>query len=385
MREFVPAERPEYLSDFEQEPVLGIYDLGEQIQNPMRSAEPGNYEAGYITYRDYRIAAFPPVDFGMQSEAQEDVEPSLPQHPFVITSVGVSYRSDIWELLPANMYRSGHLAGFHPPEADLIEPSEPMSVVKDQNKARELGSACPDVFLREITQPTVLLVGKRAITGFLEGFVDETEAGEPKRMAWRTGDHLLPRVDWDLLSLAVSANIAGVPETDLPLPEEHRFRVLVGIAEVLSSFYVQSRRELEVNRAPEQEFKDYRDYRLNMEMSNPLDLVNRIFHGSYYQFYGTANPDVAYVLRAYGIKPDEMVEATQQLWYGRTYCREEAEKVPLEDLHDHVYRPPDPNKSRLFLDTNSTQDIAYYNEMIRQTVYTAIDPFHKAGDTPHNR
>jgi hypothetical protein len=384
MREIVPARRPDYLDGLEQEPILGIYDMGDQIQNPMRLKDSDDYKGGDVTFRDYRALAFPPLT----AEADGELTPEdfgLPNHPVIDTQIGVSNYSYPESSLPVNMYSSGHIAHFNPTEAKTLQVNKPLTFIETSSDAFEVGAQYPDIFLGDKECTPILLIGERAITEFLRGFGDTTEADSPKRMPWRQGDHLLPRVDWDLLSLTVTGNLAGAPAETLPIPEEHRFRILVGLADTLSWYYTQHRHHLDTLRKPEKQFKDHSDYLLNMEMNSPLDLINRIFHGSHYQFYGNANPNIAYLIRAYRIHPDELVEATQQLWYAHTYWFEGSEKTPMNDLRDYFYQPPDPNNSRLFVAHNSAKDIAYYNEIIRTTVYAAVNPAYRNGDTPYKK
>ena len=60
MREIHFAERPEHLRSFQDLPILALYDLGMQTQNPIRYTETDG-QRERVQYREYWAAGIPPV------------------------------------------------------------------------------------------------------------------------------------------------------------------------------------------------------------------------------------------------------------------------------------------------------------------------------------
>lgn len=101
MREIYFAERPESLEAFQDLPILALYDLGMQTQNPTRYVEVDGVRQK-VQYREYWSAGIPPIT----EESEEPVVriPQLPGVPVIGTRIGVSHYSDLFEKYPDYMY-----------------------------------------------------------------------------------------------------------------------------------------------------------------------------------------------------------------------------------------------------------------------------------------
>src|SRR5690606_36190890 len=116
----------------------------------------------------------------------------------------------------------------------------------DADEAYDLSGEYMDASLRESPIEPILLVGNMAIAGFLAGYIEQSESGAEKRMPSRETEYLLPRVDWDVLTMIVTARMAGMPVEQVDIPEEHRYRVLLNLANVLAHYYTESKREYDI-------------------------------------------------------------------------------------------------------------------------------------------
>lgn len=371
MYELVPAQRPEYLAGYETQPAVGIFDLGDHVQHPPREKE---RDGPNITFRDYRVVAFPELD----PDTNEALirAPYLQAHEAIGARMGAHDYSDFSHKLPGYMHGSGHLADFIPAEQDVVDVD--VAIVDDPDQAEAQSGQCMDAILREQPLEPFVLLGEDAIVSFLRGYIQASEAGQKKWMPWRHGDYLLPRVDSDLLAMIMSGYIAGAETTALPIPEAHYYRALLNTAYVLAQFYIESRNGFETPRKPLSEFRDARQQKAAIEFSNPIAHTS-FLHRDRYEFYQQPyNPYLPYLLGSYGIRAAELIEATQQVWYARTYWFEAS--MDVRDVYAHFDRPPNPKNAQRFIEQTSRADMHYYNELIQSCVRFAIDPYHRLQD-----
>lgn len=374
MREFIPAERPEELDHLRDQPVMGLFDEGLQIQNPMRYKVPHQYESGYIDYRRYCALAFPVVETA--DKAYIAVRDHLFPKGVQGISIGNGFYSDLWDKYPRYLYPSGKLLYVIPATEDQVNVTGAKQVSGNADEAYDLSGRYLDAILRELPVESVLLVGNTAIAGFLAGYIEQSESGAEKRMPSRETEYLLPRVDWDVLTMIVTARMASLPAEQINIPEEHRYRVLLNLTNVLAHYYTESKREYDIGLAPASDFKDEREHKLQLELSTPLHSVMGMLHHTYSLFYDAPyNPSVACILYAYDVRPQELVEITQQIWYAREYWNDLASRISLNALKDHYDQPPEPEHARLFLEGITKVQAAHYNELIQATVLAAADPY----------
>lgn len=263
-----------------------------------------------------------------------------------------------------------------PIQAHVLEGSREAHKVVDVREANELGRIALDAILRKQELSPFALIGDSAVLGFLRGYIDESEADKEKQMPWRSSsDYLLPRADADLASLITSAYAGGAETTGLPIPEEHRYRVLLNAAGVFAWYYTGSRWEFDIPRKPVSEFSgDAERQKLEIELSHPLHSVNGMFHRGHYEFLNMPyNPSLALLLGAYGATEAEFTEIVQQVWYMQTYWFEASQNAP--SVNDHFDSPPNPVHSQLFIAQTSRRDLSYYNDLIEATVHAGINPY----------
>ncbi|USN97302.1 MAG: hypothetical protein H6799_02925 [Candidatus Nomurabacteria bacterium] len=381
MREIHFAERPEHLERFQDLPILALYDLGMRTQGPTRYREiEGQREK--VQYREYWTAGIPPI----VEETGEPLirAPQLPGVPVIGTRIGVDYYSDLWEKYPEYMYSDSHFVDIVPVQTRVLEESHKAREVSDTAQAGELGRIALDAILREQPLGSFAFIGNDTILEFLRGYIDESEAEKEKSMPWRSSsDYLLSRADADLVLLITSAYAGGVETTDLPVPEEHRYRALLNAAGVFAWYHTGSRREFDIPRKPLSEFGgDERRQQLEIELSHPLHSVNGMFHRGHYEFLKMPyNPSIAYFLNAYGATEEEFTEIVQQVWYMQTYWFEASQNA--RSINDHFDRPPNPENAKLFVAQTPRQDIAYYNDIIAATVHAGINPYGQPLDLRH--
>lgn len=367
----------ETLALFDQEPVLGIYDDGMRDDFMSQPTRDG-LDWGYPQYRHYIIAAFPVEDYNDELSPRNRFRDPYgngeirPVSDVRTTRIGVNSFRDDWKDLPSYMYPSGHIPSFLASKSErLVIDSEPR-VITDTSIAHHAGVVSIDAILREQEIPTTLIVGEKTIVNFLAGYIEGCEADKPKRMPHRQTDWLLPRADADLMRLMTCAYLSGVEPENLPNPDEHRYRVMIDLADTLSWYYTQHRSTLDELIKDPSEFEDERFHRMYMELSDPLDHVQRIL-----QDRGN-NDSVDQIVAAYQIGTSELIEAVQQLWYAHNYWYEAGDEA--EDLFTHFHRRPDLDWARQFIAETSPEMMKYYNDIIEQTVRCAVNVNYFGGD-----
>lgn len=367
----------ETLASFDSEPILGIYDDGKRDDFMSQPTQDGG-ESLYPQYRHYVIAAFPVEDYNDELSPRNrfrDPHGYGEIHPVSdvrTVRVGVNNFRDDWNDLPPYMYPSGQIPRFLNSKFERLVVDSDSEIITDTTIAHHVGEVSVDAILREEEIPTTLIVGEEAIIGFLAGYVEGCEADKPKRMPHRQTDWLLPRADADLMRFMTCAYLSGVEPKNLPNPDEHRYRVMVDLADTLSWYYTQHRSTLDELIKEPNEFDDENFRRAYMELSHPLDLVSRILQDR------GQDDSVDQIVATYQIDTNELVEAVQQLWYAHTYWFEAGREA--EDLFTHFHRPPDLDWARLFIAQTSPAMMKYYNSVIEQTVRCAVNVNFFGGD-----
>lgn len=376
MKEYVPASRPETIDQFADQPVMGVFDEGFKIQYP-----DWHVDGQRPQYHEYWAVAFPSEQ--IKDPAYQAVRSRLFPHDVQGIRIGNYYHSDPFGKLPRYMYPSGDLADVVPVSDEVVDLTVSPKLVLVGEEADAIGGKYMDSLLREQTVEPLLLVGSAAIAGFLNAYLTHSESGADKYMPSRETEYLLPRVDWDVLMMIVAGRMAGVPLDMLEIPEEHRYRVMACVATVIAHYYTESQREYDILRAPLSHFRDEDDQKLQVELSQPLHSVMGMFHHSYAMYYRTPyNPSLACLLYSYGIKPQEMVETVQQIWYAREHWNGIADRLPLNDLFEHYDQPPNTDNAKKFLAGLTPDQVAYYNTLIQSTVLMAVDPYKLMIDKP---
>lgn len=384
MIEFTPEVRSEVLIDHLDEPILGVFDQGLEIQNPMRRID-DDFNKDYIHYRKYAAVAIPQlVDSPLDFEQQRDR--LLPTGMSYI-SIGNAFYSDLWDKYPSYLYSSGHIIETRPIRQGEFRFAD-AEILTDAEVAGSHSGHVMDAILREQTLASTLIIGNQAIAAFLEGYIDETESAAKKAMPSRETEYLLPRVDWDVLSMIVSARIAGLPLDQVEIPEEHRYRVLLNTANVLAHYYTESKFDYDISRSTRQDYEDESRWKLELELSRPLHSVLSYLHENFHTFFQTGyDPSIACLLYAYDFKLEELVETTQQMWFGREYWNGLATTTPHGgNLRTHYDQPPDAAEhAKRFLENVSKEDAQYYAELVRATIITAADPYRQLVDKSFDR
>lgn len=370
----------EKLPDLGGQPSMALFDLGLRVQNPIRHTYDENGEfTGRVQYRHFEAVSLAPgfIEIPGRPYTSELAESST-ETKFVGTTIGVDYYSDPWGDLPSYMYSSGHIASFRAVNlASLLDKVGHVRTV-DKPKDTDFAYRLPDIFHNEEPLPATVLIGEETIVAFLKKYIEITESEQPKKMASRQTEYLMPRVDWDLLSLMVTANLGGVAPDELPIPEEHRYRVLLDTGDTIAHGFMWDRKHLSGYK------EKYENGRAEVEGSyeawidSPLYLAGHILQPTYAESLG-------YLFRAYGIAVEEFAEVIEQTWYAQNYHFEKGDEIPLDELYKHFHRDPDPLWAREFLASIPPTEIDYYRKTIDEVARMCARPGYFKNDNPYTQ
>lgn len=363
------------------EPLIAVVDRGEKIQHPQRHVDEVGDElfppdGPYVTYRDLGLVAFISSD-AVPKRFDIDGQLVIPSTESFGVTTGVDYYGDIWGELPHNVFSESKSAWFDkttlergvhytvPTEVAEAEISDPIAA----------GRTFLDASLRDKPYGPHLLIGTAAITDFIEGMIDVSEAGENKSLFLDGFHHILPKADWDILHTAVMAFLAGIPVEKLRLPEEHKYRVLVNVASKFAWYHAEHKNGLDAM-LEKPEGMDDRGWEKMKEMSHPLWNTQRI--------YSELNVSLQYLAKVYQFTPKELVETAWRIWRAQQYWfngSSEVEEIG-PDLKNYLDTPYRDEWADLFDQIHSSDRLQHYYDAVKLSVLTTFIPDYFDGDAP---